>query len=108
MSWEKLAENHIQEAIERGELQPPPPGTALDLAEYFALPAEERMGLSVLKNAGVVPPEIEMLKQIALAEQALVACTDSSRTPALREELQMRRVNFALAMQRRNRRDPAP
>lgn len=108
MSWEKLAENRIQDAIDRGELQPPPPGTALDLAEYFALPAAERMGLSVLKSAEVVPPEIELLKQIAALEQALAECSDGMRAAALREELQLRRVNFALAMERRKRRDPAP
>jgi hypothetical protein len=108
MSWEKLAENRIQEAIERGELQPPPSGTPLDLAEYFALPAAERMGLSLLKSAEVVPPEIELLKQIAALECALGDSADTARAAALREELQLRRVNLALAMERRKRREPAP
>ena len=100
VTWEKLAENRIQEAIERGDLQPPPPGTPLDLREYFALPAAERMGLSVLKSAEVVPPEIEMLKQIAALEGALAESTDAARTTALRDELHLHRVNLALAMER--------
>jgi hypothetical protein len=107
MSWEKLAEHRIEEAIQRGDLQPPPAGTPLDLAEYFALPATERMGLSILKSADVVPPEIERLKQIAELERALAECGDAARAAVLRGKLQMLRVNLALAMERRKRREPA-
>ena len=106
MSWEKLAENRIQEAIECGELQPPPAGTPLDLAGYFALPAAERMGLSILRSAEIVPPEIELLKRIVALERALAECSDAARATTLRDELQTRRVNLALAMERRKRREP--
>lgn len=105
--WEKLAENRIQEAIENGDLQPPAAGTPLDLSDYFSQPATERMGLSILKGAGVIPPEIELLKAVAALENELAACTDSRRAAALRDELQQRRVSLAMTMERRKRRDPS-
>jgi len=80
-----------------------PRGQPLDLREYFAQPAAERMGISLLKNAGVVPPEVEMLKEIAALEAEVKSCTDPQRLADLSERLQTSRVTLALALERRQR-----
>jgi hypothetical protein len=108
MNWTKLAEDRIEEAIANGEFENlPGQGQPLDLAEYFALPAAERAGAALLKNANVVPPEVQLLKEIAELEEAIAnEETASQSNRMLREQLQEKRVAFALAMERRRRRDP--
>ena len=107
MSWEKLAHHRIEEAIAAGEFDDlPGPGQPLDLAEYFSRPPTERAGVSLLKNAGVLPPEMELLKAIGRLEEALHECADSQRHSRLQTELQETRVAFAMAMERRKRREP--
>lgn len=103
MLWEKLAENRIQEAIETGELTPPPAGTVLDLEAYFSAPVEERMALGLLKSADVIPPEVELLKQIARLEAELEANPAPERAAVLRSTLQTQRVQFAMIVERRKR-----
>lgn len=49
-------------------------------AGWQQTPEELRMGFKVLKNAGVVPPEVELLRQRAKLQQAVAeAGTDSVR-----------------------------
>ena len=109
MSWEKLAHHRIEEAIAAGQFDDLPGyGKPLDLSEYFSRPASERAGASLLKNAGVLPPEMELLKSIGKLEEELSACVDPSRHQRLQTELQEQRVGFAMAMERRKRREPAP
>jgi hypothetical protein len=106
MSWEKLAQNRIEEAIAQGEFDDlPGRGQPLDLAEYFAQPATERMGVQVLKNANVRPPEVELLKRIAAFEEELAAGLTAEEGQRVQAKLQEARVSFALAMERRRRRE---
>jgi hypothetical protein len=117
MNWTKLAEHRIEEAIANGEFENlPGKGQPLDLAEYFALPPAERAGVALLKGAKVVPPEVELLRSIGELETALASAQSADHTgttpanekqiAALRQELQEKRVAFALAMERRHRREP--
>lgn len=115
MSWAKLAESRIEEAIANGEFKDlPGHGQPLDLAEYFALSPAERAGAALLKNANVVPPEVQLLNEIASLEEAIqkvdkshTACrSHTSQEDRLRNQLQEKRVAFALAMERRRRREP--
>jgi hypothetical protein len=102
MSWEKLAQNRIEEALAAGEFDDlPGRGKPLDLTEYFSRTPEERAGVSLLKNAGVLPPELELLKLAASLEDALARSQDAGQRARLNAELQEHRVAFAMAMERR-------
>jgi hypothetical protein len=69
---ERIAERRIQEAIERGEFDNlPGAGKPLALDEDADVPAELRVAYRILKNSGFVPPEIELRRDIANAEQLL-------------------------------------
>jgi hypothetical protein len=61
-----IAERRIQEAIERGEFDDlPGKGNPLELGENDrTVPAELRMAYRMLKNAGLLPPEVELHKEI--------------------------------------------
>ena len=66
MDFEKIAEERIREAMERGEFDNlegiGKPLRQLDA--YFATPENVRLGYSILKNAGFLPEEMALLKEI--------------------------------------------
>jgi len=71
-----LAEQAIQDAIARGELDDlPGAGRPLDLDDDAHVPEELRLAYRILKNAGYVPAELETLKEIDQLE-ALVSGAD--------------------------------
>ncbi|MFN4132304.1 MAG: DUF1992 domain-containing protein [Caldimicrobium sp.] len=68
----KIAEERIKEAIERGdfdELQYK--GKPLELKEDPFVPEELRVAYRMLKNAGFLPKEVELRKEIAEIEKYL-------------------------------------
>jgi len=65
MSCHRNADEKIKEAIAKGEFDNlPGKGKPLDLRAYFATPEHLRMSYSILKSAGIIPEEMELLKQI--------------------------------------------
>jgi hypothetical protein len=84
---ERLAEQRIREALERGEFDNlRGAGQPLDLDDDIDVPAELRIAYRILKNSGFVPPEVELRRDIANAEQ-LVA---QALTPADRKSANQR------------------
>lgn len=73
-----IAERKIQQALADGSLpdlshwknKPLPPD------DMKGVPADLRMGYRLLKNAGYVPEEITVQKEITRIEQLLETCTD--------------------------------
>ena len=55
---------------------------AIDLDEYFKWPAELRMAYSILKSAGCVPEEVELLHDVDRIGTELAAATDDGRRAA--------------------------
>lgn len=74
---DRIAEARIQEAIERGEFENlPGTGKPLVLDDDSLIPEELRGGYRLLKNAGFLPPELELRKQIRELEDLLAATSD--------------------------------
>lgn len=86
-AFDIIAEQRIREAEQRGELRElPGSGHPLDLEEPPLVPPEMRMACRVLKNAGLIPPEIETRREMAAAEhETVVAADDASRRRALQK-----------------------
>ena len=90
---DQLAEARIQEAIQRGELRGlPGEGQPLRLEDDSAIPEELRAAYRLLKNAGFLPPELQLRREVREAEQLLQQLPESDRSPARArlEWLQMR------------------
>src|SRR5438874_9331831 len=69
---ELLAERKIEEAIARGEFDDlPGAGGPLELADDPLVPEDLRVAYRILRNAGYVPPEVQMLNQIADLERSI-------------------------------------
>jgi Domain of unknown function (DUF1992) len=96
---EWLAENEYEEL--------PGTGKPLNLDEYFSWPEDQRVGLSLLKNSGCVPLEVELLKEIKRLGEEIEKCSDDKARALLRRKLQEERVQLSLRIEqsrsRRNR-----
>jgi Domain of unknown function (DUF1992) len=76
---ESLVEERIQTAMRRGDFDNlPGAGKPLELDDDPLVPVEVRIAHRVLKNAGLVPPEVFERREIAELDRALAAMTDDS------------------------------
>ncbi len=67
-----LAERHIEEALEHGELEElPREGSPLSLADDSLVLEELRAGHRLLKNAGCLPPEMRYCGEVKDIETLL-------------------------------------
>jgi hypothetical protein len=99
MGLERLAENRIREAMRDGEFDRLPARGKIDLDEYFKLPVELRMAYSVLKSAGLVPQEVELLRDCDRLESALRDASDEEQRVTLRRALADARLKLDLALE---------
>jgi hypothetical protein len=89
---EKIAEKKIKEALEKGELDNlPGAGKPLSFDDESFVPEEQRLAYRVLKNAGCIPPELELRKEITGLRQLINTIDDD------RERLKkIRELNYKL------------
>ena len=87
---DQLAEQHIQQARERGEFDNlPGAGKPLAPEDMLLVPEDLRAGFRLLKNAGYLPPELQLLKEIREVEQLLACVKDDSE-----REMAGRRLSY--------------
>jgi hypothetical protein len=104
MSFDRIVEALIQEAMERGEFDNlPGKGKPIDLTEYFEMPEEVRLANSVLKNAGIAPREVDLLKEIAELQQVLEAVFDEQRKREIGKQIRQKQIEFRLMLERQKR-----
>ena len=101
MSFDRIVETLIKEAMARGEFDNlPGRGKPIDLTEYFETPEEIRLANSVLKNAGMTSREVELLKEIAELRQILAALLDERKKQQTEKQIQQKQVEFSLILER--------
>jgi hypothetical protein len=93
---EWLAENEFEEL--------PGTGKPLNLDEYFSWPEDQRIGLSILKNSGCVPLEVERLREIKRLSDEVEKCPDETVRVRLNRRLQEEQVELNLVIESRRRR----
>ena len=104
MSFDKIVEELIKKAQERGEFDNlPGKGKPIDLSEYFEMPEDVRLAQSVLKNAGFKSREVELLNEIALLRQILPSVTDEKKKQETEKQIREKQVEFSLMMERQKR-----
>ena len=92
-----LAEKNISQAIERGDLENlPGAGKKLNLDDDRMVPPELRVGYRILKNAGFLPPEIQLQREVKSIEQLLAASVpETTEYQRAENRLQMLRLRLA-------------
>ena len=104
MALERIVEAIIQEAMERGEFDNlPGKGKPIDLTEYFETPEEVRMAHFVLKNAGMTPREVDLLKEIAELKQIQASLLDEKKTQEVGKQIQQKQLEFRLMIENQKR-----
>ncbi|MFN0121363.1 MAG: DnaJ family domain-containing protein [Blastocatellia bacterium] len=104
MSFQRIAENRIREAMENGEFDKLPHGRKIDLSQYFSLPEELRLVHSVLKNAGIIPGEIELLREIGGINTQLEQTEDLALQQRLKKQRAELQLKFDLLLEQRRKR----
>jgi hypothetical protein len=97
-----IAERRILEAMAKGEFDDlPGRGEPLKLEDDLAgVPADLRMAYRILKNAGFIPPEVELQREIVSLRELVDAAEDDTERRRLRRELEHRRLRLALLLKR--------
>jgi hypothetical protein len=96
-----LAEEKIREAMERGEFENlPGAGKPLRLDDDSMIPPELRVAYRILKNAGFLPPELELRKEIITLKSLLAATEDEGERTKKRKELDAKLLRLNLARKR--------
>ena len=89
---ERLAEERIREAIERGEFDNlAGSGKPLKLEDDRHIPDDLRLAYKILKNANCLPPELELKKEITAAEELLGSLTDEGE-----KYRQLKKINYLI------------
>lgn len=98
---DELIARHLRESEASGELRAAPSwGRPLAFGDgYDETPAELRMGMKILKDAGVVPPEVELMQRIAALREQAEASTDAAAAQALRQRAQELQQALALRLE---------
>ena len=100
--FSKIAEQRIREAIEKGEFDHlENSGRPVKLEDETWIPEDLRPAYRVLKNAGCIPPELELRKEV-LSLRELIDTIDDDRE-RLRK---IRELNFKLMKLGEMRRRP--
>ena len=99
--FQRLAEQRILEAQRKGEFDDlPGKGQPLELEDLSSVPDELRIGYIVLKNAHVLPPEAELLKDIHILEDLLKHVEDEGERKALAKSIQWKVIRLDMLKRR--------
>jgi hypothetical protein len=103
MPFDRIADRKIRDAMASGEFDGIRRDGAIDLDEYFKLPPEIRAAYALLKNAGVVPQELEYLREVDRLQRAYDAATGDERA-LLGKQLALAKLQLDLSLERARQR----
>ncbi len=97
LAFEIVAERRIREAMERGEFDGlPGAGQPLKLDNDALVPPELRVAYKILKNAGCLPPELELRKEIVTLRDLIRAVEDDGERRARIRDLNRMLLKLSL------------
>ena len=100
IAW--IAEQRIREAMDRGFFDNSPyRGRPVRLEENESIAPELRMAFKVLKDAGCLPPEVELRREIASLYELLDTIAEGEERKRLRRELADRCLRLELLRRHR-------
>jgi hypothetical protein len=100
--FDKLVEQRIREAQAAGEFDGlEGEGRPVNLEAYFNTPEDVRAGYALLKNAGVLPEEAAVIKELNEATARLEACRDERERERLRLAVRDLQLRYNLWVERK-------
>jgi hypothetical protein len=103
MDWmSRIVEEKIQEAIERGEFNNlQGAGKPLTLDDDSLVPEDLRASYRLMKNAGVLPEELQLRKEMLTLQDLIKCCDDEREQEKLQRELSALRLRYQSVMAQR-------
>jgi len=100
MDWAaSIAIEIIREAQLRGEFNNlPGAGKPLPEDELRGVPEELRIGFKLLKDAGMLPEEMQLRKDMVTLHDLLVACRDEEQKAKLTSQLNAKKLRYRVLM----------
>jgi Domain of unknown function (DUF1992) len=99
--FQRIAEQRILEAQRNGAFDNlAGKGKPLELEDLSWVPEELRIGYHVLKNAHVLPPEAELLKDVHTLEDLLKHVEDEGERRALAKSIQWKMIRLDMLKRR--------
>jgi hypothetical protein len=99
--FQRIAEQRILEAQRNGAFDDlPGRGKPLELEDLSWVPEELRIGYHILKNAHVLPPEAELLKDVHTLEDLLKHVEDEGERRALTKSIQWKMIRLDMLKRR--------
>jgi hypothetical protein len=93
----KAVEEMIRAAQERGEFDHlKGRGKPLDHSDYFSQPEDQRLANHLLRNAGFVPEQVELQREIGELSERFKMSTDEVERARLMREMERRRIQIDL------------
>jgi hypothetical protein len=97
----RIAEEKIRESMARGEFDNlPGAGKPLVLEDDSMIPEELRVPYKILKNAGCLPPELELRKEIITLKSLAAAVEDDDERRRRQRELSAKLLRFNVMRKR--------
>jgi hypothetical protein len=102
MEWlERIAEEKIREAMERGDFENLElAGKPLRLDANGLVPDDLRLSYKILKDAGFLPPEMELRKEIVTLKALLDEVSDGDEGVALARRINAKILKLNLLLKR--------
>ena len=101
---QKIAENKINEAIEAGEFDNlPGAGQPIDLKEYFSMPPECRAAFQLLRNAHIVPTEVELIRELNRLREKYLFIQDTVQRKSILKQIQLKEAELHIILEKRRK-----
>lgn len=98
----QIAEMKMREAIKNGELDNlPGKGKPLEIDNMSFIPAELRMAYRIVKNAGLVPVEVSVNKEMDTLKKKIEECQDETERKFFKRKLMELGVRYNILMEKR-------
>jgi len=101
MTFRSPVDAIVERAIAKGELDNlPGRGKPLNLDDDAGVPEDMRLSYRVMKNAGIVPPEVEAMKRITALRAQLANESDPAERHRLAKEISCQNSVLRLKLER--------
>ncbi|RYL88966.1 DUF1992 domain-containing protein [Sporolactobacillus sp. THM7-4] len=98
-----LAESRIQEGLKEGAFENlPGKGKPQNFEDLSMVPEDLRLGYKVLKNAGYLPEELQLRKDMVTLSDLIQCCDDEHERTRLNQQLTEKRLRFNMLAEKRS------
>ncbi|MCT2534444.1 DUF1992 domain-containing protein [Aquibacillus koreensis] len=100
--FDSLAEERIKQAARDGVFDNlPGSGKPLPEDDLSGVPDDMRMGYRIMKNAGFLPEEVQLNKEIVSLRELIDACDNEGEKGTLERKLTEKEIRYQMLLEKR-------